>query len=258
MAERDQGDILRVSQTVPVSFNVLVTDATAVTARRYPASTDSPLHATLILAHGAGAPQASPFMTRFASGLADRGLEIVTFDFVYIEQRRRAPDRAQKLEACYRAVIDATRTEMPTARPRLLVGGKSMGGRIASQVVAKDAHDLGVGGLVLLGYPLHPPGRPEKRRDAHLPDIDAPILFVQGSRDTFGTESELRPVVESCRRARLHAVEGGDHSLKVRGKGAPPQEEIYAQVMDAIAHFVTSVAGKRPQRARARSTNPTA
>ncbi len=244
MAEWEQGDILRVLQTpVPTSFNVLVTDSTAVTARRYPAAADSPLHATLILAHGAGAPQASPFMTQFASGLADRGIEIVTFDFVYMEQRRRAPDRAPKLEACYRAVIDATRAGMPTARPRLLVGGKSMGGRIASQVVAKDAHDLGVAGLVFLGYPLHPPGRPEKRRDAHLPDIDAPMLFVQGSRDTFGTEAELRPVVESCRRARLHVVEGGDHSLKIRGKGAPPHEEIYAQVMDVIAHFVTSVAG---------------
>ena len=106
----------------------------------------------------------------------------MTFNFVYMERGRRAPDPAAKLEACYRAVIDTTCVQVPTVRTRPVVGGKSMGGRIVSQVVAADPDALGVAGLVFLGYPLHPPGRPERMRDAHRPSIRVPMLFAQGSR----------------------------------------------------------------------------
>ena len=145
------------------SFQVQLASDTAVSARLYAATSPGAApHATLILAHGAGAPQQSPFMTEFAGGLADRGLDVVTFNFVYMEQRRKVPDRAPQLEACYRAVIEATRARVPSAAGQLFVGGKSMGGRIASQVVATDENGHGVAGLVFLGYPLHPPGTPGK------------------------------------------------------------------------------------------------
>lgn len=116
-----------------------------------------------------------------------------------------------------------------------------MGGRIASQVVAADTRDgvsSGVDGLVLLGYPLHPPGRPEKLRDAHLPAIAAPMLFVQGSRDAFGTPDELRPVLAGCSAAELFVVDGGDHSFKVRGSEAPTEAQVHARVQDAISNWI--------------------
>src|ERR1700760_2481385 len=115
--------------------------------------------ATLVLAHGAGAPQQSAFMMAFARGLAARGVDVVTFNFLYTEQKRRIPDRAEKLEACYRAVIEAARGEASLSGNRMFIGGKSMGGRIATHLAAEAGGDLS--GVILLGYPLHPPGKPE-------------------------------------------------------------------------------------------------
>ena len=195
----------------------------------------------MILAHGAGAPQLSPFMRQFAEGLARRGVDIVTFNFVYMERGRRAPDPKARLEATYRAAIETTRAAVTTPGARLIFGGKSMGGRIASQVAASDASPVEVDGLIFLGHPLHPPGRPERRRDAHLPSVAAPMLFVQGSRDTFGTRDEIQPVVDACQAARLHVVEGGDHSLKVRGKDALLLETIYSSIQDAIAEWIAAL-----------------
>ena len=171
--------------------------------------------AALILAHGAGADQRSPFIVDFAGALTALGIDVVTFNFLYTEQRRRLPDRGPALEACYRAVVEAVRNEVDSARRVLFIGGKSMGGRIATQIAAAD-RGLPIGGLVLLGYPLHPPGRPDRRRDAHLPAVGRPMLFVQGSRDAFGTPSELAPILGSLSPApTLHVVEGGDHSFKL-------------------------------------------
>ena len=200
--------------------------------------------ATLILAHGAGAPQTHPFMTGFARGLASRGVEVVTFNFPYMERGRRVPDPAPRLEACYRAVIGVVRGRRSAAGRRLIVGGKSMGGRIASQAVAADAQaglSPTVDGLVFLGYPLHPPGRPEKLRAAHLPSISAPMLFVQGSRDAFGTPDELRPVLADCAHGELHVIEGGDHSFRVRGRNAPAADAVHAAVQDAIVDWLLRV-----------------
>lgn len=221
------------------SFSVPLDGPDPVSALDYPAATEaSPtLSATLILAHGAGAPQTHPFMTAFARGLSNRGLHVVTFNFPYMERGRRVPDPGARLEACYRDVIAAVRARRPDTGHRLFVGGKSMGGRIASQVVARDTGggaSLGVDGLILLGYPLHPPGRPDKLRDAHLPSIAVPMLFVQGSRDAFGTPDELRPVLAECAAAELVVVDGGDHSFRVRRKHVPAEAEIHATVQDTI------------------------
>ncbi len=230
-------------------FAVALDSGDAVGAHAYPARAEAPAEQTLVLAHGAGAPHTHPFMTAFARGLAGRGIDVVTFNFPYMERGRRLPDPARRLEASYRAVLHATR-ERPERRghppPQLVIGGKSMGGRIASQTVAADVRagrDPGVAGLVLLGYPLHPPGRPDKLRAAHLPTIAAPMLFVQGSRDAFGRPDELRPVLAECADAELVVVEGGDHSFKVRGREAPPVEDVYATVQDAIANWMARIRG---------------
>jgi predicted alpha/beta-hydrolase family hydrolase len=197
--------------------------------------------ATLILAHGAGAGQRHPFMTTFARGLTQRGLDVVTFDFIYMHRRRRVPDRMPQLIACYRSVISAAREQLESARHTLVIGGKSMGGRAATHVAAEDA-ELPVRGIVLLGYPLHPPGRPDQMRDAHLPSIRPPMLFIQGSRDVFGTPEELRPVLQKVTpAATLHVVEGGDHSFKLGGRDATRQSELYDRIQRTITDWIASL-----------------
>ncbi len=230
-------------------FAVALGDGDAVRALAYPARADAPAAQTLVLAHGAGAPQTHPFMTAFARGLAGRGIDVVTFNFPYMERKRRVPDRAPTLEASYRAVLHATRGRLEGRGhppPQLMIGGKSMGGRIASQTVAAEVRagrDPGVAGLIFLGYPLHPPGRPDKLRAAHLPTIAAPMLFVQGSRDAFGRPDELRPVLADCADAEIVVVEGGDHSFRVRGREAPPIEDVYTTVQDACVDWMARIRG---------------
>ena len=123
-----------------------------------------------------------------------RGLEVVTFNFPYTEARRRVPDPTGTLEACYHAVVAALRDgQLDDA---LFIGGKSLGGRIASHLAAQETSGaFRLSGLVFLGYPLHPPGRPAARRTTHWPHVKVPVLFVQGSRDTFGTGDEIEGVV---------------------------------------------------------------
>jgi predicted alpha/beta-hydrolase family hydrolase len=203
---------------------------------------DSSARATLILGHGAGAGQRSAFMVDFAHALSALGLDVVTFNFLYVEQGRKIPDRAPALEACYRAVIGAVGAHVDSARRALFIGGKSMGGRIATQVAAAGA-DLRISGLVLLGYPLHPPGKPAERRDKHLPAIARPMLFVQGTRDAFGTPEELAPILGALQPAPLvHVVVKGDHSFKLSRKDPAAQAEIDAAAQRAIAAFIESTA----------------
>jgi len=203
-----------------------------------PVVSDAGPAATLILGHGAGAGQRSTFMVDFAHALSAQGIDVVTFNFLYTEQGRKIPDRAPALEACYRAVIEAVRATIDTAQRALFIGGKSMGGRIATQVAAADPQ-LPVTGLVLLGYPLHPPGRPTERRDKHLPAIARPMLFVQGTRDAFGTPDELAPILGTLRPVpAVHVVAQGDHSFKLSKKDPAAQAATYAGVQRAIVDFV--------------------
>jgi len=213
----------------------------ATTALVYPA--DGAPIATLVLGHGAGAGQHSGFMVEFARALAALGVDTVTFNFLYTEQRRRIPDRAPVLEACWRSVIEAVQRDVPSARAALFIGGKSMGGRIATQVAAADS-SLALAGLVLLGYPLHPPGKPEQLRDKHLKAIGRPMLFIQGSRDAFGTPAELTPVLGALSPAPLlHVVSGGDHSFKVSKKGPGAQAAVHSDVQERIVSWMESVSG---------------
>jgi uncharacterized protein len=232
---------------MPDLVRVEVSAQRSITTIAYPAATQDRAGITLILGHGAGAGQTSDFIVGFASGLAARGIDMVTFDFLYREQGRRIPDPNDRLEACWRAVIDAVRERMKSEAHELAIGGKSMGGRIASQVAAAGITDLA--GLVFLGYPLHPPGRPDRLRAKHLPDIKAPMLFVQGSRDTFGTPDELRPIVTSLAPpADLYVVEGGDHSFKVRKGGDVSQQDIYRAIQDHIAAWLREMVAIRKAR----------
>jgi uncharacterized protein len=223
----------------PEIITVVVNEQDSVTALLYAAPKKESAGMTVILGHGAGAGQLHPFMRLFASGLAARGFDTMTFNFVYMEQGRGVPDPKAKLEACYSAVIEAAQKHKKLKGNRVAIGGKSMGGRIASQVAATPETAEHVTALVFLGYPLHPPGRPDKLRDAHLPEITAPMLFVQGSRDTFGMADEIRSLIKRLHLpATLYPIEGGDHSLKVPKRGNPPQAEVYETTMDEIARWL--------------------
>jgi len=232
---------------MPDLVRVEVSAQGSITTIAYPATTQDRAGVTLILGHGAGAGQTSDFIVRFAHGLAARGIDVITFNFLYREQGRRIPDPNDRLEACWRAVIDAVRERMKSGAHELAIGGKSMGGRIASQVAASGVGDLA--GLVFLGYPLHPPGRPDRLRAKHLPDIKAPMLFVQGSRDTFGTPDELRPIIAPLEPpADLYVVEDGDHSFKVRKSAGVGQQDIYRAIQDHIAAWLREVVAVRRAR----------
>jgi predicted alpha/beta-hydrolase family hydrolase len=167
-------------------------------------------------------------LVEIADALAQRGVAVLRFNFPYMEAGRRAPDQQPKLEACYRAVADEVAREFE--RPYL--GGKSMGGRIASHIVADG---FPAGGLVFLGYPLHPPGKPERIRDAHLSKIAGPMLFLQGTRDPFATPDLLHRTVERLPNGRLVEVDGGDHSFKVKGRSTAT---VTAELVQAIDDFL--------------------
>ena len=203
----------------------------------------SPDGRLLVLAHGAGAGQQHPFMTAFASLLASRGIDVVTFDFSYIHERRKVPDRAPVLEACFGSVIDWAVSRDEFEARRLFLGGKSMGGRMATHLaaagfVARAGAGPALSGIVALGYPLHPPGKPEQLRTAHFGSIRAPWLIAQGSRDTFGTPDELRLAVAGMTAAvTLHVVEGGDHSFAV---ARTPRDAVLAAVADVVVRWADS------------------
>jgi uncharacterized protein len=165
----------------------------------------------VVLGHGAGGTRRTPAMIAIAEAIARSGRRALLYNFAYTDRGGSRPDPPARLEATTRAVGEFARGELGARK--LVHGGRSMGGRIASQVVAQGAP---CDGLVFLAYPLHPPGKPEALRDRHLPSVAAPMLFVQGTRDDFARWDLLTAVLERLGpRATLHAVEGGDHSFKV-------------------------------------------
>jgi uncharacterized protein len=197
--------------TAPEERVRIETGSGGVAAAFGSASTDAPI---LVLAHGAGGDMDSAFLTGFARGLNDAGTATLRFNFPYAERGRRSPDPEAALRGSWVAAFEHARRT--AGEGLVLAGGKSMGGRIASLCVASG--DIDPAGLVFLGYPLHPPGRPERIRDAHLYEIEAPMLFVQGTKDPFARPELLERVLRRLgSRAEYHAVEGGDHSFRVRG-----------------------------------------
>ncbi|MGI8783340.1 MAG: alpha/beta hydrolase family protein [Acidobacteriota bacterium] len=224
------------------SFTVRLDSADQTTAVFYRAEPPS-RNATLILAHGAGAPQTSAFIVTFAEDLAGRGLDVVTFNFPYMEAGRRLPDPPARLEACWRSVVEAVRGRDVGAN-RVFLSGKSLGGRIASHIAAGGGETATQSaGLILLGYPLHPPGKPEKLRTAHLARIAVPMLFIQGSRDPFGSPDELRPVFEQLAApASLHIVEGGDHSFSTPRRMGLSKADVFASIQERMIAWIDDLA----------------
>src|SRR5205085_12530187 len=178
---------------MPDRFRVEIAPSQHVTALRYPAAPGNRAGVTLILGHGAGANQTSGFMVAFAAALAERGIDTITFNFLYSEQGRRVPDPNAKLEGCWRR--DWERARRDQLRRRKAGARRQVHGRAHRIAGCRLRRRCDLAGLVFLGYPLHPPGRPDRMRAAHLREVKAPMLFVQGSRDTFGTPAELKPIV---------------------------------------------------------------
>ncbi len=212
---------------LPLSIDVGGTMVSGVYAR--PAS---PV-ATLVVAHGAGAGMEHPFLRGFTAALNDDGVATLRFNFPYREAGRKFPDRPPAAIAAWRAVMEAAAAR--SEGEPLWAGGKSFGGRMASMAVAEG---MPAAGLVYLGYPLHPPGKAEKLRDEHLYGLSLPMLFLQGSRDTFATPALLESVVARIGpAATLQWCEGGDHSFAVAGTKRAP-EEVGASLAPAVAEFI--------------------
>ena len=187
---------------------------------------------TVVLAHGAGAAMDSEFMEFFAAGLAEKGLRVARFEFPYMVRRRedgkrRPPDRAPVLLETYLAIAAELGPE------NLVVGGKSMGGRIASMI----ADEAGVAGLVCLGYPFHPPGKPEKLRTAHLADLKTPAMILQGERDPFGKRDEVAGYRLS-KSIDVDFLPDGDHDLKPRKASGRTRAENWADAVHRMAAFI--------------------
>jgi predicted alpha/beta-hydrolase family hydrolase len=198
--------------------------------------------ALLVLAHGAGAGQSSPFMVRYAHALSDRGLNVATFDFPYIQAGRKSPDRAPVLEDAFRQAVRDAAARFPAAR--LFIGGKSMGGRMATHLAAHTetwpADTPQLSGVVVFGYPLNPPGGPSKAspdRVSHLFAIRVPTLIVQGTRDTFGGPDAITAAVAGRNpNIEIFGVDGADHSLAVRNKAKAA--EIDRLVWDKVRNWL--------------------
>jgi len=198
--------------------------------------------ATLLLAHGAGAPMDSPFMTLISDMLAMRGIRVARFEFTYMAARRkggkrRPPPKAETLDG---EMTVAARAAAAGASGKLAIGGKSMGGRVASHV-AENLHKTGeVAGLVCLGYPFHPPNTPERLRVAHLETLTCPTLIIQGERDPFGTRAEVEALTLPPA-IRIHWAHDGDHDLGPRGGSGTTRRGNLEAAADAIAAFLKAL-----------------
>lgn len=204
------------------------------------ASVHGPGGGTVVaLGPGAGGSRRTPQLLAVAESLAAGGRTAVLFNFPYTDARRKAPDPPARLEATIAAVARHCRDALGAGR--LVLGGRSMGGRIASQAVAKGL--TRAEGLLFLAYPLHPPGRPDALRDAHLGDIAVPMLFVQGTRDAFAREDLLRATLDRLGpRATLHQVPGGDHSFETPRRQGRSPAVVLQDVLAAVARWLDASA----------------
>lgn len=192
--------------------------------------------ASYVFAHGAGAPMTHAFMEAMAQALAERGVATLRYQFPYMQAGRRRPDRPAVLTATVRSAV-ALAARRAGSLP-VWAGGKSMGGRMTSLAFAEQPLP-GVRGLVFLGFPLHPAGKPSTDRAAHLQQVDVPMLFVQGTRDKLADLELLEPVVSGSKNARLHVIDDADHSLKVPKRSGRTDDEVRSEVADLIAGLLT-------------------
>jgi uncharacterized protein len=188
---------------------------------------------TFVYAPGAGSNVNDPFGTFACRELASRGVRCVRFQFTYQEARRKYPDKNDVLEATWRAIIEELRDDR-----ELVVGGRSMGGRIASQVVAQGVE---VGALALFAYPLHPPGRANQRRDTHLGAIGVPTFFCSGTNDAFASPEELVEAASLVPRSTVHMLEAADHGFGVRKASGRAKEDVWREAVDAMGEWLGTI-----------------
>lgn len=215
----------------------------------------SAIDALFVFAHGAGAGHAHPFMTSYANGLAARGITVVTFNFAYMEKKRRTPDRAPALEDTFRRAVAAAVAHPQVRAKTVFIGGKSMGGRMAthlgSQIAPRDGAQGDAGkwpavpqpsGIVAFGYPLAPPrGKRTGDRVAHLKALTIPTLIVQGTRDPFGGPDEVKEAVfdgVAKPPIEIMTVQGGDHSFGVLKSSGRDQAAVHAEILDGVAKWI--------------------
>lgn len=188
----------------------------------------------LALTHGAGGTYETPSLVAYAEAMAARGMRVVRFNLPYVEAGKKTPGPQARDEACWRDVA----TTLASETSRLLLGGRSYGGRMATHVVADG---VACAGLVLLAYPLHPPGKPERLRSAHLERIMAPMLFLQGTRDPFADPTLLARTLAQLPQASRHRLEGGDHGHKVARR---TPADVAAELADATVHWLDAHVGR--------------
>ena len=191
--------------------------------------------ATAIIAHGAGGTMDTPSIVGIQTQLVANGVTAVRFNFLYSEKTRRSPDKQPALVATWRAVADWVKKEVNPQK--LFLSGRSMGGRMASSLVAEG---YPCDGVFFLAYPLHPPGKPERQRKDHLPRIKVPMLFVSGTRDAFAQLELLEPVVKKSK-AKVHLIEGADHGFKVPKKFGRTPKDVDGEVTAAVLEFIAEV-----------------
>jgi predicted alpha/beta-hydrolase family hydrolase len=213
------------------SFTIDVSNAGSVTAIRTPAKS---AEWTFVYAPGAGSNIHDPFGAFAARALAGQGVATVRFQFPYMEAGRRGPDGPAILEAAWLAVIDT----LHDGETRLAVGGRSMGGRIASLVLA---HGAPADALALFAYPLHPPGKPDQLRVDHFASIKVPALFVSGTRDAFGSPDELRAATKSLKRSKLHVLDGADHGFAVPKSSGRTRDDVWAEAVAAFTAWLATI-----------------
>jgi predicted alpha/beta-hydrolase family hydrolase len=232
---------------MPYDFTIDLGKDGKIGARHYAPDRDYALGATYVMAPGASLGQDSKFLVTFGELLSERGLDVVSFNFPFLQRGSKRPDGMAVMERCYRAVMKHVAETPALAGQPLIAGGKSMGGRIASFLAARpDGFDQPLAGLIFLGYPLHAPQRPEQLRVVHLPDVKVPMLFVQGTRDPFGTPLQLDPVLSTLTTpVRIHRVMGGDHSYALPRKWAGAEPQVFDAAARAIAEWVSAEVLKR-------------
>jgi len=199
-----------------------------------------------VLAHGAGAGMAHPFMALVADGLAERSIATLRYQFPYMERGSKRPDTPKLAHATVRAAIAEASRLVPGLA--LFAGGKSFGGRMTSQAQAASALS-GVRGLVFLGFPLHPPGQPSDERGKHLFEVQIPMLFMQGTRDEFADLQLLQPLAERLGpRATLKLFQDADHSFHVPARTGRKDSEVRAEMLDAMTDWIEQVISRSPLR----------
>ncbi|RMJ06016.1 Alpha/beta hydrolase family protein [Marinobacter litoralis] len=221
--------------------NIKVKVVVRITSKSYSQSAK----AVLILAHGAGAPADSPFMEQLAGELEKQGIACVRFEFPYMQKRRedgkkRPPDRAPVLLEAFKQQIQQVRAEVGS-QCRLVIGGKSMGGRMASLVASEG--DAQVDAVVCFGYPFHPPGKLDRWRIDHLPDVSCPLLVLQGTRDPFGKPEELDALGSIKGIARLRWLDGGNHDFATLVRHPLNQSDLIREAAKITRQFLEDYAG---------------